>query len=101
MSIQPRNDVVVVKRLEEKYQGRLVLPEAHIEKPTLAVVVAVGPGLVNQRAMGISPSEPVRIPIDLKVGDIVFIGRYSGMEIEEKGEKLLFIREHEIQGKRV
>ena len=98
--ITPRNDVVLVKRLEEKYQGRLVLPDAAVEKPTLAVVVAVGPGLVNPRFGGASPDEPARIPIDLKVGDVVFIGRYSGMEIEEKGEKLLFIREHEIQGKR-
>jgi chaperonin GroES len=93
MSIQPRNDVVVVKRLEEKYQGRLVLPEAHVEKPTLAVVVAVGPGPYDDNG--------TRRPIDLVPGDVVFIGRYSGMEIEEKGEKLLFIREHEIQGKRV
>jgi chaperonin GroES len=98
--IKPRNDEVLVKRLDAKYEGKLFLPENAIEKPVEAVVVAVGPGLVNPHARGISPEEPARIPIDLKVGDVVFIGRYAGMEIEEKGEKLLFIHEHEIKGVR-
>jgi chaperonin GroES len=100
MNIKPRNDVVLVKRLTPKYEGKLVLPDNAIEKPTEAVVVAVGPGAINPHFYGVTPEEPARLTIDLKIGDLVFIGRYAGMEIEESGEKLLFLREAEILGKR-
>ena len=93
MPIKPRNDVVLVKRLTPVYEGKLLIPDMAQEKPVEAVVVAVGPGAVNSQTN-------VRIPIDLKPGDIVFVGKYAGMEIEEKGEKLLFLREQEIMGKR-
>ena len=101
MNIKPRNDVVLVKRLVPKYEGRLHIPDNAQETPTEAIVVAVGPGSINERARGISPDEPVRNTIDLKPGDVVFVGRYAGMQIEEGGEKLLFLREQEILGKRV
>ena len=100
MNIKPRNDVVLVKRLEAKYEGKLVLPENAVEKPVQAVVVAVGPGEFTETWFNTEDYGGYRKPIDLKVGDVVFVGKYAGMEIEENGEKLLFVREAEILGKR-
>jgi len=101
MTIKPRNDVVLVKRLVPKYEGAMYIPDTAQEKPVEAIVIAVGPGPINERARPCSPEDPSpRFGIDLKVGDVVFVGKYAGMEIEEKGEKLLFIREAEILGKR-
>lgn len=92
MAIEPRNDLVLVRRLEEEYKGAIVLPDATKEKQLEAVVVAVGPGAYDD--MG------GRKPIELEVGDKVFIGRYSGTELVENGEKLIFLRESEILGRR-
>jgi len=94
--------VVLVTRLVPKYEGAMHIPDTAQEKPVEAVVIAVGPGAVNPHFPGIDLDESTaaRIPIDLKTGDVVFVGKYAGMEIEEKGEKLLFIREAEILGKR-
>jgi chaperonin GroES len=100
MNIKPRNDVVLVRRLVPKYEGKMVIPETAQEKPVEAVVVAVGPGMINERARVALRDPQPRFGIDLKVGDLVFVGKYAGMEIEEDGEKLLFLRETEILGKR-
>lgn len=93
MTIEPRNDLVLVKRFQEEYKGLIELPDSAKEKPLEAEVIAVGPGRWDDYG-----SE--RIAIDLEVGDRVFIGRYAGMDIVEEGVKLLFIRESEILGRR-
>lgn len=98
--IRPRNDVVLVKRKQEEYGGKLVIPDSAKEKPLEAIVVRVGPGaLVPFDVPG--SSEFARFWLtDIKTGDTIFLGRYAGTEIEENGEKLLFVREHEILGVR-
>lgn len=92
MNIKPRNDVVLVKRLTPKYEGKMFIPETAQEKPTECVVVAI-PTTFGWK-------DGIRIACDLEVGDVVFVSRYGGMEIEEGKEKLLFIREAEIMGVR-
>ena len=88
--IRPRNDLVLVRRVEEKYEGLIQLPQGTEEKPMLAEVVAVGPGVFYET------TTVTRRPMDLRPGQQVYIGKYSGTEIEEGGEKLTLLREAEI-----
>ena len=91
MNIQPLGDRVVIKPLEaeEKTKGGIVLPDTAKEKPQEGKVVAVGKGKVSE--------EGKIQPLEVKVGDKVLYGRYSGTEITTKeGEELLILREEDI-----
>jgi len=92
MQVQPLNDRILVKRVEEeaKSKGGLFLPETAKEKPSEGIVLAVGKGKVNDAG-------EVRALI-VKVGDRVAFGRYSGTEIKVAGEDRLILREEEIFG---
>ncbi|HXU43965.1 MAG TPA: co-chaperone GroES [Thermoanaerobaculia bacterium] len=90
MNIRPLHDRVVVKRIEqgEQVRGGIIIPDTAKEKPQEAEVVAVGPGKLND--------DGKRAPIDVKVGDRVLIGKYSGSEIKIDNEELVILREDEI-----
>lgn len=92
MKIRPLHDRVVIKRLEEERTspGGIVLPDAATEKPVRGEVLAVGNGKV-------SDSGDVR-SLDVKVGDQVLFGKYSGTEVKVNGEEVLVMREDDIMG---
>ncbi len=87
--VAPLADRVVVKPLEETEQmrGGLYIPDTAKEKPQQGEVVAVGPGRFEKEA---------RVPMDVKVGDKVLYGKYSGTEVTIEGEQLLILRESDI-----
>ena len=87
--VAPLADRVVVKPLEEAEQmrGGLYIPDAAKEKPQQGNIVAVGPGRFEKDA---------RVPMDVKVGDKVLYGKYSGTEVTIEGEQLLILRESDI-----
>ncbi|MDB5969441.1 MAG: co-chaperone GroES [Hydrocarboniphaga sp.] len=90
MSLRPLHDRVIVKRLEEekKSAGGILIPDSAAEKPTRAEVIAVGPG---------KRSDDGKVqPVDVKKGDIVLIGKYSGSEIKDDGQDLVVLREDDI-----
>jgi chaperonin GroES len=94
MKIRPLNDRVVVKRIEEKetVQGGIIIPDTAKEKPQEGEILAVGQG---------KRLEDGKIfPLDVKVGDRVLFGKYSGSEVPVKieGEDVLIMREDEILG---
>lgn len=90
MTLKPLGDRVVVRRTEEQEQikGGIIIPDSAKEKPQRGEVVGAGPGkrLDNGRVA----------PLDVKVGDNVFFGKYSGSEVSVDGEELLVMREDEI-----
>ena len=88
--IQPLADRVVVKPLEETEQmrGGLYIPDTAKEKPMQGTIVAVGPGKLSD--------ENERITPDVKVGDKVLYGKYSGTEVNVDGEEYLILRESDI-----
>jgi chaperonin GroES len=88
--IQPLADRVVVKALEETEQmrGGLYIPDTAKEKPSQGEVVAVGPGKVSD--------EGTRLEMDVKVGDKVLYGKYSGTDVTLEGEEFLILRESDI-----
>lgn len=90
MNIQPLGDKVVIKPLEAeaKTKGGIVLPDTAKEKPQEGKVVAVGKGKVLE-------SGKVD-PIEVKVGDIILYGKYSGTEITKDGEEYLIVKEEDI-----
>jgi chaperonin GroES len=92
MNARPLRDRVLVKRVEEQEQriGGIIIPDTAKEKPQQAKVIAVGSGRVNE--------DGKTIPLDVKVGNHVLIGKYSGTEIKLDGEEYLIIREDEILG---
>ena len=87
--VQPLSDRVLVKVLEaeEKTKGGIVLPDTAKEKPQQAEVVAVGKGKVQ---------DGKQIPLEVKVGDRVLFGRYSGTELAVEGEDFLMLKEDDI-----
>ena len=91
MNIRPLYDRIVVKRIEpsEQMQGGLYIPDSAKEKPQEGEVVAVGKG---KREKG------VIVPLEVKVGDHVLFGKYSGAEIKMDGEEYLILKEDEILG---
>jgi chaperonin GroES len=92
MAIRPLHDRVVVKRVEEetKTAGGIVLPGSAAEKPSEGVVLAVGNG---------KPLDNGQIrPLDVKVGDKVLFGKYSGSEVKVDGEQYIVLREEDIVG---
>ena len=92
MKIRPLHDRVIVKRIEEerKSAGGIVIPDTAAEKPDQGEIVAVGKGKKDDNGKV--------IPIDVKVGDRVLFGKYSGQTVRVKGEELLVMREEEIMG---
>ena len=92
MKIRPLQDRVIVKRVaeEEKSKGGIILPDTAKEKPQEGKVVAVGKGKVAEDGT-------VR-PLDVKAGDRILFGKYSGTEIKIDGEEHLILREDDILG---
>ena len=92
MKIRPLHDRVIVKRIEEerKSAGGIVIPDTAAEKPDQGEVVAVGKGKKDDNGK--------LIPVDLKVGDHVLFGKYSGQTVKVKGDELLVMREEDIMG---
>jgi len=90
MKLRPLHDRVVVKRIEAKEQvrGGIIIPDSAKEKPQEAEVVAAGPGKLRD--------DGERAPIDVKVGERVLVGKYSGSEIKVDDEELVILREDEI-----
>ena len=92
MSIRPLHDRVVVRRLDEERTtaGGIVLPDSATEKPMEGVVISVGNGKISENG-------DVR-PLDVKAGDKVLFGKYSGTEIKIDGEDVLIMKEEDILG---
>ncbi len=90
MNIRPLHDRVVVKRMEEETTspGGIVIPDTATEKPVRGEVIAVGNGKILD-------SGETR-PLDLKAGDKVLFGKYSGTEVKVDGEELLVMREDDV-----
>ena len=91
-SFRPLHDRVVVKRVkeEEKTRGGIIIPDTAQEKPQEGEVIAVGPGARDE--------DGERIPLDVKVGDRVLFGKWSGTEVKIDGEELLIMKESDIMG---
>ena len=93
MKIRPLQDRVIVKRLEEeveKTKGGIIIPDTAKEKPQQGKIIAVGKGKVND--------DGKLTPLDVKVGDKILFGKYSGSEIKLDGEEHLIMREEDILG---
>jgi chaperonin GroES len=89
---RPLHDRVVVRRLEseEKTKGGIIIPDSAKEKPQQGEVIAVGPGGRDEAGK--------LIPIDIKVGDKVLFGKWSGTEVKLDGQELLIMKESDIMG---
>ena len=92
MNIKPLRDRVIVRRVneEEKTKGGIIIPDTAKEKPQEGEVVAVGSGKVLEDGKS--------VPLEVKTGDRILFGKYSGAEIKVDGEELLMMREEEILG---
>ncbi len=90
MNLRPLHDRVIIKRMEEERTspGGIVIPDSAAEKPVRGEVVAAGNGKRTD-------SGDV-VPMDVKVGDTVLFGKYSGTEVKVEGEELLVMREEDI-----
>jgi chaperonin GroES len=90
VNIRPLHDRVVVKRREakEEVRGGIIIPDTAKEKPQEAEVIAVGPGKLNDNG--------TRSALDVKAGDRILIGKYSGSEIKVGDQDLVILREDEI-----
>jgi len=92
VNITPLHDRVLVKRIEDKetVRGGIIIPDSAKEKPQEGEVVAAGAGKIEKGA---------RVPLDVKVGDRILFGKYSGSEIKIENEEYLILREDEILAK--
>jgi chaperonin GroES len=92
MAFRPLHDRVVVKRLEgeEKTKGGILIPDSAKEKPQEGKIVAVGPGARDEAGKF--------VPLDLKAGDRVLFGKWSGSEVKIDGEDLLIMKESDVLG---
>ena len=93
MKIRPLQDRVIVKRLEdevEKTKGGIIIPDTAEEKPQQGKIIAVGKGKLND--------DGKLTPVDVKVGDTILFGKYSGSEVKLNGEEHLIMREEDILG---
>ncbi len=90
--IQPLHDYILVKRFEEKEvkKGGIIIPDTAKEKPQEGEVIAVGPGKLTE--------EGKRLPMDVKVGNKILFGKYSGSEVRIDDEEFLIMRESEVLG---
>lgn len=92
MKIKPLHDRVLVKRVEqeEKTAGGIIIPDSAKEKPMQGEVLAVGSGARNENG--------ALVPLDVKVGDTVLFGKWSGTEVKIDGVELLIMKESDIMG---
>jgi chaperonin GroES len=92
MNARPLHDRIILERIDEDEQrfGGIIIPDSAKEKPQQARVVAVGKGRVNDKGEV--------FPLDVKVGDTVLFGKYSGSEIRLDGRDYLIVREDEVLG---
>jgi chaperonin GroES len=92
VNVTPLHDRVLVKRIEEKesIKGGIIIPDTAKEKPQEGEVIAVGAGKIEKGE---------RIPLDVKAGDRILFGKYSGTEIKLDNEEFLILREEEILAK--
>jgi len=92
MKFRPLHDRVVVRRLEaeEKTAGGIIIPDTAKEKPMEGEVVAVGPGARDEAGK--------LVPLDVKSGDRILFGKWSGTEVKLDGEELLIMKESDIMG---
>ena len=92
MSVRPLRDRVLLERVAEEEQkvGGIIIPDTAKEKPQQGKVIAVGNGRVNDKGDV--------LPLDVKAGDTVLFGKYSGSEIKVDGKEYLIVREDEILG---
>ena len=92
MKFRPLHDRVVVKRVEEegKTKGGIIIPDTAKEKPMEGEIVAVGPGARDEKG--------TLVPLDVKNGDRILFGKWSGTEIKLDGEDLLIMKESDIMG---
>ena len=91
-NVRPLHDRVLVRRIEETdaQVGGIIIPDSAKEKPLQAEVIAVGSGRILDSGQ--------KLPLDLKAGDKVLIGKWSGTEVKLNGEDLLILKEDEILG---
>ncbi len=92
MSFRPLHDRVVVRRVDEdtKTAGGIIIPDSAKEKPMQGEVLAVGPGARNEKGE--------IVPLDVKAGDLVLFGKWSGTEVKLDGDELLIMKESDIMG---
>ena len=92
MRFRPLHDRVVVRRIEgeEKTKGGIIIPDTAKEKPQEGEVIAVGPGARDESGK--------LLPIDLKAGDRVLFGKWSGTEVKLGGEELMIMKESDVMG---
>ena len=92
MNVRPLHDRIIIQRLDEGEQkvGGIIIPDSAKEKPQQGKVIAAGNGKSND--------EGKRVPLDVKAGDTILFGKYSGQEIKLDGEEYLIMREDEILG---
>jgi chaperonin GroES len=92
MKFRPLSDRVVVRRVkeEEKTSGGIIIPDTAQEKPQEGEIVAVGPGALDDNGKRVVP--------EVKAGDIVLFGKWSGTEVKIDGEELLIMKESDING---
>jgi chaperonin GroES len=92
MKVKPLHDRVLVKRVEpeEKVKGGIIIPDTAKEKPLEGKVVAIGAGRLDE--------DGKRIPLEVKVGDRVLIGKYAGTEVKIEDVEHVIVREEEILG---
>ncbi len=92
MKFRPLHDRVVVRRLdqEERTAGGIIIPDTAKEKPQQGEVIAVGPGARNEKGEIVA--------LDVKVGDRILFGKWSGTEVKIDGDELLIMKESDIMG---
>jgi chaperonin GroES len=90
MAIRPLHDRILVRRLEEGEQriGGIIVPDTAKEKPQQGEVIATGNGKIND--------DGERVPLDVKVGDLILFGKYTKQEVTVEGEEYLILREDEV-----
>ena len=92
MNVRPLHDRIIVQRLDEGEQkiGGIIIPDTAKEKPQQGKVIAAGAGK--------SKDDGKRVPLDVKAGDLILFGKYSGQEIKLDGQEYLIMREDEVLG---
>jgi chaperonin GroES len=89
MKFRPLQDRILVERIEEEVKkGNIIIPDTAKEKPQHGKVIAVGPGRIDETGK--------RIPMDVKKGDLILFGKYSGNEIKVDDKELLIMREEDV-----
>ena len=90
MNVRPLHDRIIVQRIEETEQkiGGIIIPDTAKEKPQQGKVIAAGAGKVKD--------DGKRVALDVKAGDLILFGKYSGQEIKLEGEEFLIMREDEV-----